>query len=716
MALDHNGTSSAVANPAAPSEIDLDAPELYFNRELSLLDFQRRVFDEAKDPRNPLLERIKFLSIVSSNLDEFFMVRVAGLSDQVASDVRTRDVRGMTPLEQLDSVRAEAAKLMREMRVYFIETLLPELAESGVRVATWGQLDDPQREALRDYFRSQIYPVLTPLAVDPGRPFPHISNLSLNLAVRVRRADAPDPDEAEEHFARIKVPNLLEQIVRIPGERGETHTYVWIEDIITANLDDLFPGYEVIDCHAFHVTRNTDYSIQEIEAGDLLDSVAVAVHNRRFGSVIRLVVDPSMPKDVLDRLRRHMSVRIDDTFHLAQPLGLNRVGGLRSANRPDLKYGGYTPHEPPQFRPEFGEERDDFVFNTIRETDVLLHHPFDSFGPVIQFLKQAAVDPQVLAIKMTLYRVGPNPPIVDALLDAHQNGKQVTVLVELKARFDEESNIVWTRRLEEEGVHVVRGLLGLKTHSKVAMVVRRENGRIRRYLHLATGNYNAVTANLYTDLGLLTCNEEMGEDVADLFNYLTGHSTKKDYKCLWVAPMAMRDRFEAMIRAEIKNAKEGLPARVIFKSNALVDQPLIRLLYEASQAGVKVDLLVRGICCLRPGVVGVSDNITVVSVVGRYLEHSRIYYFENAGSPQIYLGSADLMPRNLNVRVEVLFPVYKPEIIKHLKTRVLEVYLRDTSNARVMQADGSYIRAQPNRGDKPLSAQEVFSNPDAPES
>jgi polyphosphate kinase len=673
-------------------EITLKEPELYLNRELSWIEFNRRVLEEAKDPRHPLLERVKFLAIFSSNLDEFFMIRVSGLKDQVTAGVTNTPPDGMTPAEQLMAIRERVLPLMQEQRHYFYTEIIPALAAAGIHLLRYEQLTAQERDRLRAYFQAEIMPVLTPLAFDPGRPFPHISNLSLNLAVIVRSP------QGTEHFARIKVPNTLPRL--IPLEEGRR--FVWLEEVIAGNLSFLFPGYEVVEAYTFQVIRDADIEIQEDEAPDLLETIEQGLRQRHFGPVVRLAVDAAMPERLVALLRENLEVGPEDIYPLQPPLGMSSLMSLTSLNRPDLKDPPFVPAVPPQLR---GLERAQDIFAAIRQQDILLHHPYDSFAPVLDFVRAAAIDPQVLAIKQTLYRVGQNAPIVQALLEAQRNGKQVAVLVELKARFDEESNIGWARALETEGVHVVYGLVGLKTHSKITLVVRREEGGLRRYLHLATGNYNAVTAGIYTDLGLFTCDPDLGADATELFNTLTGYSTQTYYRSLLVAPVAMRERILAMIEREADHARAGRPARLIFKMNSLVDERLIRALYRASQAGVKIDLIVRGICCLRPGLPGISDNIQVISIVGRFLEHSRIYYFENAGNPEVYVGSADLMPRNLDRRVETLFPINDPHIRSYIRNTILEVELHNNVRARVLQPDGTYVRRQPRPGEPAIDSQ-----------
>ncbi len=678
-------------------QIRLDDPSLYVNRELSLLQFQRRVLEEARDPANPLLERVKFLSIVGSNLDEFFMVRVAGIQNQIDAGVQETGPDGLTPAQRLEAIRADYMDLLVAGHACRKE-LFAELEAQGIRVLDYVDLGGGQREFADQYFLETIYPVLTPLAFDPGRPFPHISNLSLNLSVMIR------DQSGEERFARVKVPDTLPQMVPLqkPSRRARDVAFVWIEQVIQANLPALFPGMEVVESHAFHLTRDADVEIQELEAADLLESVEAGVRQRRFGAPVRLNVQPEMPDALLELLKTNLGADDADVFRVNGPLALSRLRHLAALDRPDLKDPAFVPAIPELFAEE------DDVFSILRRHDVLLHHPFDSFQPVVDFLRTAARDPQVLAIKMTLYRVGAKSPVVEALLEAMRRGKQVAVLVELKARFDEESNIEWARALEAEGVHVVYGLVGLKIHSKIALVVRREGDVIRRYVHMSTGNYNAVTAHLYTDLGLFTSDPDMGADASDLFNYLTGYSAKSDYRKLLVAPINLRQRLEALIEREIAHARAGRDARLIFKMNALVDDRIIRLLYKASQAGVQVDLIDRGICCLRPGVPGVSGNIRVRSVVGRFLEHSRIFYFANGGKDEIYLGSADLMPRNINRRVETLFPVERAAFVRQIRDKILAVYLNDNVKARVLSPDGSYSRVEREAGAKPVNSQAVL--------
>ena len=684
------------ANPNALST-KLESPDLYINPHLSLLAFQRRVLEEASDPANPLLERIKFLTILSSNIDEFFMVRVAGLWQQLETRSTEASLDGRSPSEQLELIRQDVTGLVSEVYRCWREELIPGLETAGIRILTLDQLDAQQRTAIDDYFRRIAYPVLTPLAVDQGRPFPHISNLSLNVAATVSHGGG------QERFARIKVPDTLSQLVPLPSRGGEL-AFIWLEQVIIANLRLLFPEMEILEADMFHLTRDAELAIQELETDDLLESVQEAVWRRRFRDAVRLQINTGMPQRLLDLLTSNLELDHNDIYRIEGPIDLSRARALLSIDRPGLKAKPFVPSVPKGL----GAGATTEIFAAIRERDILLHHPFESFQPVVDFLRAAASDPDVLAIKTTLYRVGRNSPIVEALLEASQNGTQVAVLLELKARFDEESNIEWAQKLEREGVHVVYGLPGVKVHAKIAMVVRREGEVIRRYLHLGTGNYNPSTARMYTDLGLFTCSEEIGADVTDLFNHLTGYSAKKSYRKLLVAPHSLRTSLERLIRAEIERHKQHGDGYMILKMNALEDGPMIRLLYEASQAGVQIDLIVRGVCSLRPGVPGLSETIRVRSVVGRFLEHSRIYYFHNGGEELIFIGSADFMPRNLNRRVEVLFPVEDRRLVRRLRDQILTKYLEDEAGTRLMHSDGSYTRAIFKSGKRPFDCQAWF--------
>jgi polyphosphate kinase len=683
---------------------DLPDPSLYINRELSWLEFNRRCLQEAFDPELPLLERVRFLAIFSSNLDEFFMVRVSGLRDQVAHGVYEVSPDGLTPQEQLAAIRERVLPMLFQAREHLMNELLPRLGAAGVHVLNYAELTESDRQALRSYFEIEIFPVLTPLAVDPSRLFPHISNLSLNLAVCL------EDDCRIERFARVKVPNIfprllpLNEVHRRYGSAYDpsVHRFVWLEQVIAANLDLLFPGMRVVASSVFCVTRNNDIEIAEEEASDLLSSVEEVVRARRFAPVVRLDVSESMPQSVRELLMRNMEIGPNELYVLPEPLGMRDLFELASIDMPALKYPPYTPSRPAAL--PSGSD----IFAAIRRGDILLHHPYESFAPVVEFFQQAAEDPNVLAIKCTLYRIGSKSPIVEALLNAIENGKQVAALVELKARFDEENNISWARALESAGVHVVYGLIGLKTHAKVSLVVRKEPEGLRRYVHLSTGNYNTTTARLYTDIGLLTCDPQIGADATLLFNRLTGFTSNAQYRKLLVAPEHLRTAIYGLIRREIAHAQAGRPARLIFKMNALVDKHMIALLYEASQAGVPIDLLVRGICSLRPGVPGVSENIRVRCLLGRYLEHARIYYFANGGEAEIYCGSADLMPRNLDRRVETWFPIQAPELKRRLLDEILAIEMADTVKARVLCPDGTYQRVLPAEGEQPLEAQRWF--------
>lgn len=688
---------------ALPEIHSLENPELYVNRELSLLAFQHRVLEEAQDESNPLLERVNFLSIVGSNLDEFFMVRVAGLKRQVESGSSEPAADGVSPTDQLDAIRTEVTNLRGIAARCWQRKLKPLLEEAGIKIMPYAALSEQQRRRTANFFQETVFPVLTPLAFDPGRPFPHISNLSLNLAVLIR------DKTGEEHFARVKVPNSLPQLVSVdraqnsPTRRRPSRlNFIWLEEVIKANLDALFPGMEILDAHSFHVTRDADSDIQELEAGDLLETTEEGLRQRRFGDVVRLQVDHEMPVSMLRILMSNLEVKRPDVYRFGMPL--SRLKHIAALDISELKYPPFVASLPPALDPEAAEED---IFAIIQQHDVLLHHPFNSFQPVIDFLNKAAEDPNVLGIKITLYRVGQKSPVVHALLEAAEGETQVASVVELKARFDEGSNIEWARALERQGVHVVYGLVGLKVHAKVIMVVRKEEDEMRRYIHLGTGNYNPTTARLYTDIGLFTADEEIADDATDLFNYLTGYSAKQEYRKLLVAPSNLREAVAALIEKEIATHRRHGGGHLIFKMNALVDRDMIRLLYGASQAGVKVDLLVRGICCLRPGVPGVSENIRVISIVGRFLEHSRIYYFRNNGEDEIYAGSADLMPRNLDRRVEVLFPIKDRRLVRYLRDEVLATYLADNVKARVMQPDATYVRRKPD-GEPPVNAQSAL--------
>jgi polyphosphate kinase len=621
-------------------------------------------------------------------MDEFFMVRVAGLWQQIETRTTEISMDGKSPGEQLEAIRVEVNNIVRDIYAVWREDIQPALHNAGISIVELSNLTSRQRSAVDDYFRRIVYPILTPLAVDQGRPFPHISNLSLNIAAVVSNGDGV------ERFARIKVPDTLPQLVPVPAAHGEC-AYVFLEQVIIANLGMLFPEMEILDAEVFHVTRDAELAIQELEAEDLLESIQEAVLRRRFRDAVRLQVNTSMAPKLLEVLTSNLELDHNDVYRIDGPLDLSRLKTLLSIDRPALKDKPFIPATPSSFVGASGAE----IFSAIQGGDILIHQPFESFQPIVDFLRAATEDRDAMAIKMTLYRVGKNSPIVEALLDASEHGTQVAAIVELKARFDEESNIEWAQKLERAGVHVVYGLPGLKVHAKMAMIVRRDGDTIKRYVHLGTGNYNPQTARLYTDLGLFTCDEDIGADVSDLFNHLTGYSAKTSYRKLLVAPHSIRSGIEKCIRAEIARHKQHGDGHLIFKMNALEDPGMIRVLYEASQAGVQIDLIVRGVCCLRPGIPGISETIRVRSIIGRFLEHSRVYYFRNGGEELVYVGSADLMPRNLNRRVEVLFPVEDGRLVRRLE-RILDKYLEDESGVRVMQPDGSYVRPKRHEGTK----------------
>ncbi|RMF22359.1 MAG: polyphosphate kinase 1 [Cyanobacteria bacterium J083] len=694
------------------NEIDLHQSQYFINRELSWLEFNRRVLHEAEDSRTPLLERLKFIGIFNSNLDEFFMVRVAGLKQQLEAGVTQLTPDGRTPAQQLEDISNHLRPMFAQQIEHFQHHLRPELSKAGIHLLDYLDLNQEQRNYVDKIFETRIFPVLTPLAVDPSHPFPFISNLSLNLAVVVK-----NPDTVEELFARIKVPKVLPRFVSLPVdldgdlEQEVTHwTGVPLEQIITHNLSALFPGMDIQECYAFRVTRNADLAVEEDEADDLLLAIEQELRKRRIGgSAVRLEIDSSMPEDLKQTLREELDLQPADVYEVeGGMLGLGDVICLHSLPLPEYKDEPWTPVVPkPLQRLQDSKEAKDF-FALIREKDILVHHPYHSFAASVQkFITQAAQDPQVLAIKMTLYRTSGDSPIIKALIAAAENGKQVAALVELKARFDEENNIIWARKLEQAGVHVVYGLVGLKTHTKVTLVVRQEDNQIRRYVHIGTGNYNPKTANIYTDLGLISCREDLGADLTDLFNFLTGYSRQKSYRKLLVAPVSLRDRMTAMIQREIENCRQGGKGRIVAKMNSLVDPKIIVNLYQASQAGVKIDLIVRGICCLRPGVVGVSENINVISIIGRFLEHSRIFYFYNQGQEEVYIGSADWMRRNLDRRVEAVTPIEDPDIALELQ-EILGIMLADNRQAWELQPDGNYIQRKPAEESRAQSSQKIF--------
>lgn len=681
---------------------------LYINRELSLLEFQARVLEEAQDERNPLLERVKFLAIFGSNLDEFFMVRVAGIRREVETLIRQVTPDGLTPGEELEAIHEKVQRLHRQAQDYLNRKLLPDLGREGIDILDDAQLGSARRDGADAIFRDTVQPHLAALVVAPGCALPYIANLGLGLAIVIR-----DP-EGRECFAWVGVPEWLPRLIPLPcatgdeGVTGASASYrclIWLEQLIIARLGLLFPGLEIVSAHAFRVVRNADIGPQELEADDFLETMPSGNGERKFGAIVQVTVDAGMPETVRRLLLGNLAANPPDLLAIPGPLGLSALWqAYNGVDREDLKYPPYRPYVPRLFR---GAGTGD-IFAAIRAGDILLHHPYDSFEPIVDFLRAAVNDPQVIAVKQTLYRVGENSPVVEALLDAAASGKQVAVLVELNARFEEESNIVWARMLKHEGVQLVYGVEGLKTHSKIAMVVRREDGGLRRYLHLGTGNYNAVTSRLYEDIGLFTCDEAMGADADELFEYLTGRSDRPNCRKLLVAPTILRGRLASLIEREIGHAEAGRVAHIMLKVNSLVDPRMIRLLYRASRAGVRVELLVRGICCLRPGIADLSENIRVSSLVGQYLEHSRIFWFLNNGEEEVYLGSADLMQRNLDHRVEVVFPVTAPAQVRYLRDKVLESHHLDNFKVRELQSNGCYRRLEPGAGEALRSAQEYL--------
>jgi polyphosphate kinase len=671
-------SNSEPAVQTATKAVSLDSPSLYINRELSWLGFNERVLDQARDRRHPLLERAKFLAIVGTNLDEFFMIRVAALQKQLRTHRGFKSPDGRTPDQQLTLVRARALRMLDEQAKVWEDALRPELAAEGIRFLDPHDYSEQIADYLADYFRREIAPVLTPLAFDPGHPFPHISNRSKNLAVAVKH-------EGRTKFARVKLPPVLPRFLQLPPPLcGDECVMVFVEDVVCANVQSLFPGTSVKSAHVFRVIRDTDMVIQEDEADDLLETVDQGLRQIRHGAPSLLQVEDRMPRRVLDILVENFEIEDDVLVRTSNRLGFGDWLELTRLQRPDLKDAPFVP------RTVWGHTDVDEVFEMLRHRDYMLHHPFDSFVSIETFLKAAVKDPQVVTIKLTLYRIGFDSPLIDLLEEASEAGKQVAVLVELKARFDERNNIAWATRLESAGVHVVYGLVNLKTHCKLCLVIRKEPDGIRRYAHIGTGNYNASTSRIYTDLGLLTTRTRIVEDVTNVFNLLTGYSGLSDYQELLVAPASLRRRLHELIAREAAHAAAGRPARIVIKVNSITDPAIVEELYRASQAGVRIDLIVRGICCLRPGVPGVSDRISVRSIVGRFLEHSRIYSFENGGDPQSFIGSADLMERNLDRRVEVLCPVLDPDLREYLRDTVLGAYLRDTDRATILGSDGEY--------------------------
>ena len=667
----------------------LDDPSLFINRELSWIEFNRHVLEEAKDKKHPLLERVKFLAIFSNNLDEFFMIRISGLYRQSAEGVMNVPADGLSPSQQLDTIYERLTPLIQEMADIWYEEILPDLEKAGIYIHSYERLSVTAQKNLRDFFKREIFPALTPLASDKSHPFPQISNLSINLAILVKEKGGTG-----EFFNRLKVsPGLFPRLLPIPSYAddegmtniGEVH-FVFFEDVIAGNLDLLFPGMEVVAAYPFRITRDADIEIEEDEADDLLTAIEESIGRRRMGTPVRLEICEWMDPAVCDIIRSKLSGPSHMSYRTGAPIGMTDLFELLEIDRPDLKYPPFIPSVPSWL------EADRDIFASIKEKDTIIFHPYESFQPVVTLLQRAAKDQNVLAIKMTLYRTGTPSPIVDALMQAQENGKAVTVIVELKARFDEKNNIEWAKALEHAGVHVVYGISGLKVHAKICLIVRREPEGIVRYVHMSSGNYNTETSRIYTDIGFFTANPEIGSDASNLFNVLTGTARFTGYNHLMVAPMMIRRDILALINEEIMHHEEHGNGHIIFKLNALQDKEMIQALYRASQAGVKVDLQVRGVCCIRPGIDGISDNISVSSIVGRFLEHSRIYYFHSGGKDIVYMGSADLMPRNLNRRIEILFPILDPDIKAIILQTLLPLHMRDNVHAWIMDSSGMYTR------------------------
>lgn len=679
------------------------AQALFINRDLSLIEFYRRVLGEALETSRPLLERVKFLSIFSSLVDEFYMIRIGSLrekaegSSQISPD-------GMTPMQQLTEIRRRIREMKQTQEACFVNDLLPALRENGIEIVEFGQLTESERAAFADFFEKQVFPILTPQAIDPTHPFPYISGNTLNLGLYI----SPKLDKrvrnalhlrAEQIFVRMKIPSFLPRLMPVEGRQD---SFVLVEDVIRHNIGRLIPGATADDCSVFRITRDADIELKESEAADLLEMMEQNLRQRRFGEVTRLEVSRNMPAEMASYLRESLEVPAEDVYRSAAPLNLSDFGKLTKVNRPELKEAPVRP-----VVPEVIDEAES-LFDVVGREDVMLHHPYMPYSIVTDFIQEAAEDPDVLAIKICLYRLGSDSPIPPLLIKASENGKQVTALIELKARFDEGNNIEWARRLEEAGVHVIYGLLGLKTHAKTTLIVRKEQDRLRRYVHIATGNYNPETSAAYTDLGLLTADESIGADVTDLFNFLTVYSRPDGFNDLLVAPITLRDRMRELIEREIEHAKNGRPARIIAKLNRLADGDMVNLLYDASRAGVRIDLIIRGICTLRPGIEGVSENIRVRSVVGGLLEHSRVYSFGNGGDTEVFLGSSDWMPRNLDRRVEVLAPVKDASLRRYLVADYLATYLADNTNAHMLHSSGDYGKVAVSDGVEPLTAQRQF--------
>lgn len=667
---------------------------LLLNRELSWIEFNSRVLEEALDETQPLLERLKFLAIFSTNLDEFFMVRVSGLQEQMEVNPTLLSPDGLSPASQLRLISERLRVLLDKQMNCLKREVLPGLEKHGVKIVPYSKLTKSQREELRTFYIERVFPVLTPLSYDPSHPFPNISNISLNLGTLVKPANA---DDEEAKFARIKLPPIVPRLIPI----GNAYHYVRLEEVVSAHIDTLFPGMQVLECQPFRITRNADIEIEEDEAGDLLKSIEKQLRQRRFDFGVRLEIAAGMSREMVEVLRRALELEEQDVYTIDGMLNIPDLLALYKLDLPDLKDKPFRPATPAALKAS------ENIFDAIRVQDLFLHHPYDSFAPVIEFIRAASVDPHVLAIKQTLYRIGPDSPIVKALIEAAERGKQVAVLVELKARFDEENNIIWARRLEQAGVHVIYGVIGLKTHAKVALVIRQEGNVIRRYVHMGTGNYNPATSRIYSDLCLFTADADFGADVSELFNSLTGYSRQENYRKLMVAPINLRQQLIGLIRREVEHQQAGRPAGIIAKCNSLTDTEIIQELYAASRAGVPIQMVVRGVCCLRPGLKGHSETIRVGSIVGRFLEHSRAYRFINGGEDEIYLGSADFMSRNLDRRVEVLFPLQDERLKERIRREVLDMAFADNIKMRWLQSDGTYTREIAN-GNEPHSYQDFL--------
>ncbi len=696
-------TSPEVNKPKKLLPVD-DARYL-FNRELSWLEFNRRVLEQALDAKTPLLEKLKFLSIFSTNLDEFFMIRVAGLKEQISEGVFKLSPDGLSAAEQFTQIYKRLQPMLDQQMQCLRENVLPQLAKEFIRISTYQELSRSKKNYVNEYFLKNIFPVLTPQAVDESHPFPYISNLSLNLGVKVAPKEASISGKlehlfTENRFVRIKVPPNIARLIPVDNINTE---YTPLGGLIAANVQHLFPNMETSHCHLFRLTRDADIELREDEAGDLLRIIERELYQqKRFSFPVRLEVSSSMPEEMINYLKTSIGLIDQDIYRVDGFLNVPDLMSLYSVDRPGIK------DKPISYSIPAPLQTDENIFEILKKQDLLIHHPFTAYSVVTDFIDAAAEDENVRAIKICLYRTGKNSPIVKSLIKASQNGKQVAALVELKARFDEVNNIEWARRLESEGVHVIYGMRGLKTHSKVCLIVRNENNELRRYVHIATGNYNQTTSKIYTDLGLLTADPQIGEDATDLFNFLTGYSFQTEFRQLLVAPINLRERMLEFINRETKNKLNGKEARIIVKINSLTDEEIVTALYRASQAGVKIDLIVRGICVLRPQIEGLSENIRVVSVVGRFLEHSRIFYFANSGNEEIYIGSADWMQRNLDRRVEAAVPISDKKLKRYLKEKILEIYLRDTVNARVLNADGSYEKVLSGKDNAPFDSQMYF--------